>query len=178
MRIRQATISDRDAIRAIHLSAFDADEGDIIAQLAVDLLSEDTTPPTFSLVAETGGDAIGHVAFSPVTAESDSATGFGGYILAPLAVRPEHQKRGVGSLLVEHGKRRLSDLGVDLLLVYGDPKYYGRFGFAAATAERCVPPYDIEQRFGWQGVALSERRIPDSPLTLVCVASLRDPRLW
>jgi putative acetyltransferase len=68
MRIREATLSDGDAIRRTHLSAFDADEREIVAKLAVDLLSEGTTPPTIALVAEIGGDAIGHVAFSGSTA--------------------------------------------------------------------------------------------------------------
>lgn len=176
MRVREATISDGDVIREIHLSAFDADEREIVAKLAVNLLSEDTTPPTIALVAETGGDVVGHVAFSPVT--TDAADGHGIYVLAPLAVRPEHQGRGVGSLLVEDGKRRLSKMGVDLLLVYGDPEYYGRYGFSVAAAAGCIPPYEIEHHFGWQGVVLSERGIPGSTLQLVCVASLRDPALW
>ena len=124
MRIREATISDRDVIREIRLSAFDADERGTVAKLAVDLLSEDTSPPTIALVAEVDRDVIGHVGLSPVI--TDAADGYGIYILAPLTVRPEHQKRGVGSLLVEDGKRRLSEMGVDLLLVHGDPAYYGR----------------------------------------------------
>ena len=176
MRIREANVSDGDAIRSIHLSAFDAVEREIVAKLAVDLLSERTMPPTIALVAETGGDAIGHVAFSPAT--TDVANGPKVYILAPLAVRPDHQKRGVGSLLVGDGKRRLSDMGVDVLLVYGDPEYYGRFGFSVAAAERFIPPYAIEHRLGWQGVVFSERGIPESPLQLECVPPLRDPALW
>jgi putative acetyltransferase len=176
MRIREATMSDGDAIRSTYSSAFDADEREIVAKLAVDLLSERTMPPTIALVAEIGGDAIGHVAFSPVT--TDGADGLKVYILAPLAVRPEHQKCGVGSLLVEDGKRRLSDMGVDVLLVYGDPEYYGRFGFSVAAAEGCIPPYDIQHRLGWQGVVLSEHGIPESPQQLKCVAPLRDPALW
>ncbi|MDZ4168257.1 MAG: N-acetyltransferase [Coriobacteriia bacterium] len=176
MRIREATISDGDVIREIHLSAFGADEREIVAKLAVDLLSEDTSPPTIALVAEVDDDVIGHIGLSPVT--TDAADGYGIYILAPLAVSPEHQRRGAGSRLVEDGKRRLAEMGVDLLLVYGDPAYYGRLGFSVGAAEGCIPPYDIEYSFGWQGVLLSERGIPESPLQLDCVASLRDPELW
>ena len=176
MRIREATISDGDVIREIHLSAFGADEREIVARLAVNLLSEDTAPLTIALVAEVDDDVIGHVGLSPVT--TDAADGYGIYILAPLAVRPEHQKRGVGSLLVEDGKRRLSEMGVDLLLVYGDPAYYGRFGFSVGAAEGCIPPYEIEYSSGWQGAVLGARGIPGSRLRLGCVASLRDPALW
>ena len=148
----------------------------MVARLAVDLLSEETTPPTLSLVAVTEGIVVGHVAFSPVTAEG--IEDFRGHILAPLAVQPDHQRRHVGSLLVESGMRQLSGMGTDLLLVYGDPEYYGRFGFSADVAERCVPPYELEYPFGWQGIVLSARGIPESTFTLDCVASLRDPALW
>ena len=81
MRIREANISDERAIRAIHLSAFDAVEREIVGKLSVDLLSERTMSPTFALVAETGGDVIGHVAFSPAT--TDVAGGPRVYILHP-----------------------------------------------------------------------------------------------
>jgi putative acetyltransferase len=176
MRIRTATSSDRDAIHEVHWSAFAEDDREIVARLAVDLLSEETTPPTLSLVAVTEGIVAGHVAFTPATAEG--IEDFRGYILAPLAVRPDHQRRHIGTLLVESAIRQLSGMGTDLLLVYGDPEYYGRFGFSADVAESCVPPYELEYPSGWQGIVLSERGIPESPFTLDCVASLRDPALW
>jgi putative acetyltransferase len=176
MRIREATRSDGDVIHRVHWSAFGEDEKEIVAKLAVDMLSEETTPETVSLVAESEGNVVGHVAFSPATVAG--IEDIQGYILAPLAVLPDHQRRHIGSLLVETGKRRLSKMGADLLLVYGDPAYYGRFGFSADVAEYCVPPYELEHPFGWQGIVLSERGIPGSPLKLDCVASLRDPALW
>jgi putative acetyltransferase len=176
VRLRAATLSDRDAIHAVHWSAFGEDERELVARLAVELLSEQTTPPTLSLVAETEGNVVGHAAFSPVTAHGVEE--FSGYILAPLAVRPDHQRCHIGSLLVASGIGRLSEMGTDFLLVYGDPEYYGRFGFSVDAAGRCVPPYQLEYPMGWQGVVLSERGIGASTLKLDCVASLRDPALW
>jgi putative acetyltransferase len=176
MRLRAATRSDRDAIHAVHWFAFGEDERELVARLAVDLLTEAPTPPTLSLVAEMGGVVVGHVAFSPVTA--DGFTDLQGYILAPLAVRPDHQRHHIGSLLVERGMGRLSEMGTDLLLVYGDPEYYGRFGFSVDVARRFAPPYALTYPMGWQGVILSERGVPERSLKLDCVASLRDPALW
>lgn len=176
MRIREAAVSDTSAIRGVCLSAFGAEERDLVARLAADLLLEDTTPPVISLVAEAAGDIVGYLAVSPVVGARTND--LQGYILAPLAVRPEHQRRGIGSSLVADGKRRLRERDIAVLLVYGDPAYYGRFGFSAEMAERYVPPYDIDHPFGWQGVALGEPRLPESPLRIECVASLRDPRLW
>lgn len=117
MKIRIAKKADRDDVRNIHLSAFPKGERNLIATLAVDLLSLETPPGTLSLLAESGGSAIGHVAFSPVTFEDSENVH--GYILAPLAVKPTHQKRGIGSALVEDGIRRLSKMGAGIFFNYG-----------------------------------------------------------
>ena len=176
MHIRIATILDRDDIRSVHLSAFAEDEREHVAKLAVDLLSEETTPHTISLVAETNGAVVGHVAFSPVTTVNND--NFQGYILAPLGVKPDYQKRGIGSKLIESGMQRLTRMGVDILFVYGDPEYYSRFGFSADAAEQYIPPYSLQYPFGWQGIALSEFSTERSPVRIDCVTALCDPELW
>ena len=94
-----------------------------------------------------GDEIVGHVAFSPVF-DGASRTCIG-YILAPLAVNPAHHKTGIGSMLVKAGMNQLSDAGVDLFFVYGDPKFYERFGFEANTALRFMPPYALAYPFGW-----------------------------
>jgi putative acetyltransferase len=176
MLIRKATILDRNDIRGVHLSAFAEDEREIVSKLAVSLLLAETTPETISLIAETQGAVVGHVAFSPVTAVNNE--GFQGYILAPLGVKPEHQKRGVGTKLIETGTRQLAGMGVNVLFVYGDPEYYSRFGFTPDAAERYSPPYKLRYPFGWLGVVLDESSAQGLATELVCVTSLRDPELW
>lgn len=176
MHIRVATGLDRDDVRRVHLSAFPEGEREIVADLAVSLLAENTTPPVISLVAEADGAVVGHVAFSPVVI--DGNWDLRGYILAPLAVEPAYQKRRIGSQLVESGIRRLSEIGVGILFVYGDPTYYGRFGFSVDAAERYIPPYSLQYAFGWQGVVLTERRVEGPPVKITCVAPLCDPALW
>lgn len=175
-RIRTASASDRDAIRALCLAAFPVEEGEQVATVACSLLEEATTPETLALVAEVGGEAVGHVAFSPVTA--DTGARWLGYILAPLAVEPGYQKRGIGTRLVETGIARLKDRGTDMVFVYGDPAYYGKFGFSAETADGFVPPYPLQYPFGWQAVALNATDTGDRAVRLSCVASLSDPMLW
>ena len=176
MQIRIATRQDADAVRSVHLSAFSEGESQIISKLAVDLLSEETTPPTISLLAEVDGVAVGNVAFSPVAI--DSIKDFQGYILAPLAISPDYQKRRIGSQLVESGMQRLSDMGVGILFVYGDPKVYGKFGFSSEAAEGYVPPHALRYPFGWQGIVLRDSGAERSPARIACVTSLSDPALW
>jgi putative acetyltransferase len=174
--IREATKLDRESIREVHSCAFSEDEKRIVAALAVNLLGEETTPETIALVAEIDGEVVGHIAFSPVTVDNNEK--WKGYILAPLGVKPDYQKRRVGSKLIESGKMRLSEKGVNVLFVYGDPKYYGRFGFKADTASGYSPPYGLQYPFGWQAIALNADGSGGSAAKISCVASLRDPKLW
>lgn len=100
--IRVASDLDRDGVRDVHLRAFTDDENRVVAMLAARLLSEETHPETINLVAERDGGIVGHIAFSPVTA--DAGTSWLGYILAPLGVMPEYQRGGLGSsLIARHG---------------------------------------------------------------------------
>jgi len=176
MRIRIATSQEQDAIREVHQSAFPEAERQIVADLAVRLLTEQTVPPTISLVAESEGVVVGHVAFSPVTIVGDEITQ--GYILAPLAVKPDFQGRGIGSQLIEDARKKLAQLGVHVLFVYGDPAFYGRFGFHADVADSYIPPHTLQYPFGWQACVVNECRISETPRQIDCVASLSDPKLW
>ena len=75
-------------------------------------------------VAEQAGEVVGHVAFSPVSGAD------GGLGLGPLAVRPDTQRRGVGSALVARGLAECVRLAQLVVVVLGDPAFYARFGFA------------------------------------------------
>ena len=176
MHIRVATSLDRGSIHSVHWSAFAETERELVSRLAVDLLSEKATPPVISLVTESEGMVVGHVAFSPVT--FDQNENLQGYILAPLGVKPDYQKRGVGSKLIESGLHRLSSLGVNIVFVYGDPAYYSKFGFSVDAARRYIPPYDLEYPFGWQSITLNEFSVRESSIKIACVTSLCDPALW
>jgi len=176
MNIRAATNEDSDNIQIVYLSAFPESESEIVSRLAIDLLSETTSPKTISLVATVEDGIIGHVAFSPVTIDNNE--NFRGYILAPLGVKPDYQKCGIGSQLVEHGMQQLSARGVNVVFVYGDPKYYSRFGFSADAAQQYITPYRIQYSFGWQAVVINEIDIEKRPLAIACVTSLCEPELW
>jgi putative acetyltransferase len=174
--IRKASQDDLASIRAIHLEAFPEAEARLIAELAADLLSEESDPETVSLVAVEGDEVLGHGAFSPVHA--DGTTQCVGYILAPLAVKPRWQRRSIGTKLVESGLAMLSAKGIQRFLVYGDPRYYGRFGFQAEAATRFVPPYPLKFPSGWLALPCNHDGAADQTVHLACVEPLRNPALW
>jgi len=176
MNIRIATMQDGDGIRRLYWSAFPEAENEMVAALAVELLSENSALPIISLVAEMDDAVVGHVAFSPVAIDNQAT--IQAYILAPLAVRPDVQKQRIGSALVEYGMQQLSALGVDLIFVYGAPEYYGRFGFSADTAQGYNAPYPLQYPFGWQAVAIRDCVIENGPHATQCVQALCKPLLW
>ncbi len=176
MDIRIATRLDRDDIHSVHWSAFAEGEREVVSKLAVNLLSEETHPKIVSLVAESEGIVVGHVAFSPVTVDNDE--NFRGYILAPLGVKLDYQKRCIGSKLIENGMQQLSRMGIDIIFVYGDPKYYSKFGFSVDAAESYIPPYKLQYPFGWQAIFLNEWSIGEASIQIGCVTSLCNPVLW
>ena len=176
MNIRLAQETDLDTILKVVETAFSDEENKVIINLVQELSRETPSPPIKSLVAEVDNQVIGYVSYSPIFLKSVSR--ISGYILAPLAVSPEHQKQGVGSKLINAGIDILTKDGVGVLLVYGDPDYYGRFGFKEEIGQSFVPPYTLQYPFGWTGMMLNDTPVPEQPLQFECVSALSKPELW
>lgn len=112
-------------VRVVHQAAFGRpDEADL-----VDLLRR-RGELAVSLVARLNGQIVGHVALSPMTLDPPCTTTLLG--LGPLAVHPEFQRRGIGSMLVERALDRARSQGCAAVCVLGDPGFYRRFGFCTA----------------------------------------------
>jgi putative acetyltransferase len=117
--IRPESPADEAAVRAVHMAAFPSDTE---ARL-VDAIRANGNDRV-SLVAEEQGDVVGHVLFSPV--EVEGAEGLG---LAPVAVSPGRQGRGIGDALIRAGIAACREQGAKFIVVLGEPGYYRRFGF-------------------------------------------------
>ena len=174
MNIRPAQQVDRKSIQKVIEAAFPVEEHKVILNFVAELLLENSKPPIQSLIAEINNEIIGYASFSPIFLHPESKVT--GYILAPLAVAPKHQKKGIGSSLINTGKQILS--GVDVLLVYGDPDYYRRFGFKAEIAQPFVPPYLLKYPFGWLGMNITGITLDNTAMKFCCVDSLAKPELW
>jgi len=121
--IRAERPADRAGVFDVHSKAF---ETPAEARL-VDALRE-AADPIVSLVAVVDGEVAGHVLFTPTTLPGgvDRGRTMG---LAPLAVLPSHQNRGIGSRLVRSGLTACRNIGRDVVFVLGHESYYPRFGF-------------------------------------------------
>ncbi|MBI3152505.1 MAG: N-acetyltransferase [Chloroflexi bacterium] len=98
-----------------------------------------------SLVATLDEKIIGHILFSPVTTHpSTHEKGLG---LAPVAVDPAYQSKGVGSKLIRAGLQMCIDQQYDYAVVFGNPKYYTRFGFQKARGFGLQNEYGVDDQF-------------------------------
>jgi putative acetyltransferase len=93
-----------------------------------------------SLVAVQAGSVIGHILFSKLPVETADGA-IAAVALAPMAVRPEWQRRGVGSALVREGLIQCRERGKAAAIVLGHPNYYPRFGFSATLAKGLTSPF-------------------------------------
>ena len=176
MTVANATIADLESIRQLYLAAFSDEENELVARCAVELFQDVSSPPTLHLKTEEHKRLIGHIAFSPL--ESQTTGELIGYLLAPLAVHPDFQRRGTGSTLVREGLKRLKETNEGVVLVYGDPDYYGRFSFKAELAKAYSPPYELSFPHGWQALRLTEIDSSKRPEKIQCVKALDRAELW
>lgn len=144
MIIRPAFAHDIAAIRGVLISAFAGHaEADLVDVLRVE------GELVLALVAEQEGGVCGYVAF-PRLKILNGAGHVDAVGLAPLAVTPDVQRRGIGSALTREGLRLLAARGEALVFVLGDPVYYARFGFNPEAAAPFVSiyagPYFMAQR--------------------------------
>lgn len=99
--------------------------------------------PVISLVAVEGGTIVGHIMFSPVSLSGHPGLKIMG--LAPMAVAPEYQRKGIGSALVHTGLDRCKQLGFGAVVVLGHPEYYPRFGFSPSTRFGIKCEYEVPE---------------------------------
>lgn len=142
--IRQERKEDYDKIYELVRAAFAcADHTNHDEQnLVVRLRSSAAFAPELSLVAETDGEIVGHILFTRAairqgTREHETLT------LAPLAVAPDYQGKGIGGRLIEAGHRVARELGFKSALLVGHPAYYPRFGYRPAETFGIVTDLEL-----------------------------------
>jgi putative acetyltransferase len=123
--VRLAVAEDAAAVRDVNQHAF---AGPVEARI-VDALRD--SPDSISLVAIVDQQVVGHILFTPVTIDPPPA-GVRVAGLAPMSVRPDFQRLGVGRELIRVGFGECRRHKYSAVVVVGHPEYYPRFGFLPA----------------------------------------------
>ncbi|KAL1412215.1 hypothetical protein Q8F55_003226 [Vanrija albida] len=134
VEIRRETPADADAIATLLAAAFPAPAPEV--GLVAALRQSEAYIPSLALVAVHRSVVVGYVLLTRARIGDTPALG-----LAPLAVAPPLQRRGVGAALV---RAALAATGDEAVGVLGSPGYYGRFGFRLAHEVGVATPVE-----GW-----------------------------
>jgi putative acetyltransferase len=150
--IRAEHLRDRHEVRTVNEAAFQrSDEADLVERL------REEGAILLSLVAELDGQIVGHILFSRMSIETAQGA-LPAVSLAPMAVRPSHQGRGVGSHLVRRGLAQLRARGERIVIVLGHKDYYPRFGFASEKARYLSSPFPAD---AFMALELSDGALAD-----------------
>ena len=104
--------------------------------------------PELDYVAEKDGRIVGHIVYSRGAIVGQQGVEREVICFGPVSVLPALQKQGIGSALITHTINIARTKGYPAIFIYGDPRYYSRFGF------RCGEKYDIKTADGKFAVAL------------------------
>jgi putative acetyltransferase len=133
--VRPEEPADHEEVARVVATAF---RSEAHARLVEALRTSPGFVPSLSLVAVGDGQVVGHVMISLVGLVGRDGSEQQVPCLSPLAVDPAAQRRGIGSALVRAVSAAAAERGNDLVVLEGDPAYYGRFGFEPAA------PHGIE----------------------------------
>jgi putative acetyltransferase len=100
------------------------------------------------------------------------------YMLAPVAVRTDHQNQGIGQALIQFGLAELKQRAIDVVVTYGDPSFYGKVGFQALSEEVIQAPLRLSMPFGWLGQSLTGEPIQAIDERPTSVEAFNDPVYW
>lgn len=177
IQIREASESELNYVLTIEKEAFGSEEE---AFLVSELLEDKSAEPILSLLAFKDNEAVGHILFTRATIDGYRPSPMI-YILAPLAVKPDYQRQGIGGMLIKEGLNKLKKRGAEIVFVLGHESYYPIFGFKKdAGSMGFAAPFQIpeENADAWMVYPL----IPDSfdkfKGRVVCADALNKQEYW
>lgn len=99
--------------------------------------------PELSIVATEHNKIVGHILFTKINIKDNKGNINISLGLAPMAVKPELQKNGIGGQLIRKGLETAKDLGFKSVIVLGHENYYPKFGFEPAKKWNIKAPFDV-----------------------------------
>lgn len=142
IEIRQETQSDIEEVFEVNKTVFGRDNEAKFANL---LRKGPNFIPELSLIASVNDKIIGHIIFTKILICNDEGKEFDTLALAPMAVKPDMQNKGIGGELIKHGLNKARELGYKSVIVLGHPDYYPKFGFVPAKKWNIKPTFDVPE---------------------------------
>lgn len=175
--IRETNAKNFDNIMIVEKQAFGYDKE---AKLVAELLADRTAEPMVSLLAFCKDEAIGHILFTRVYFDNQKEQPMM-HILAPLAVKPEYQRQGIGGMLITAGIEMLQEKGSNLVFVLGHKEYYPKYGFIPnARLLGYSAPYSIPEELSdcWMVQPISPKGFEVGKGKIKCSDILNKPEHW
>ncbi|QSW89988.1 MULTISPECIES: N-acetyltransferase [Flavobacterium] len=142
--IRQENKNDYESVFRLIEKAFkDLEYSDHNEQFLVERLRKsEGFIPQLSIVAEVGGQIVGHILFTKLQIVNELNV-FESLALAPVSVLPEFQGKEIGSKLILYGHEQAERLGYESVVLLGHEGYYPRFGYERCEKYNIKMPFDV-----------------------------------
>jgi predicted N-acetyltransferase YhbS len=179
IQIRAARADELPVIHELLTAAFGPGEAPRIIRMVDEALDDRDAERVLSIVAVRAERIVGYVLFTPATVEGGGKP-IQASILAPLAVHPDVQRRGIGRRLIESGFEALRRSDVERVFVLGDPAYYSRSGFEPVGHRGPTAPYTLPSAYAdaWMQIALHPGGLGGIEGRVRCVPALDHEELW
>ncbi|MDY0135672.1 MAG: N-acetyltransferase [Thiomicrospira sp.] len=179
MNLQSYQSTDAKPIVDLFHQTFSASEGEQEGALIADLakqLCQTTRPADLQIyVAIEDLQIIGCIMLTRLTYPQSEKIVF---MLAPVAVHPNVQRRGIGQALIEFAKTEMKQQGVDVMVTYGDIGFYAKVGFAPVAEVVLPSPMPLSYPQGWLAQSLKRHEIQPIAGPAECVEAFSNPAYW
>jgi len=178
MNFKYLSKLDKIKIEKLFTSAFTSSEGEqegrLIGQLSAKLSEDINNQDIFCFGAFIEKELAGSIFFTQLYFNIKIKV----YMLAPMAVSPRHQKKGIGSSLIKFGINEFKNKAIDVIITYGDPLFYSKVGFQKIAEDIIKAPLKLSMPQGWLGQSLKGKSIPVIKNRPSCVKAFDNPAYW
>jgi len=140
VKIRQENKGDFNAVFEVNKLAFGQNNEANLVNL---LRNSNAFIPELSLVATLNNEVVGHILFTKIKIVNNDKNETESLALAPMAVLPKFQNKGIGGQLIKYGLERAKELQYKSVIVLGHEHYYPKFGFVPADKWNIKSPYNV-----------------------------------
>jgi len=150
-------------------------EGELIGNLAHDLMTKADKDTLRVFIVQEKDVIVGCIFFSEMTFQKSSQKA---YLLAPVAILTQYQGKGIGQKLIHFAHNILKKEGKDIVITYGDIRFYEKVGYSPISEEIIQAPLKLSYPQGWLAQSLLQNNISPIPGKSHCIEAFNDPRYW